>query len=194
MKFVRRSQVSCTCLVLCIFAFCCENESVWELDEKKVIKYEGKQQKKLLVSTITRERKTIFEFEFLLSLKDVITISCYNHVCVFVCTTIHNSQSRKKVGAEFYGSPKALFLFCIKKTDIIAFGVQMAILHYYKNYIQRRFIQWRFKKTSTFNKTFIISWRLVESGLTMVFFGGIIGAFVQASLNNLLFFFFLVLF
>ena len=52
----------------------------------------------------------------------------YTRVCVFVCTTIHNSQSRKKVGAEFYGSPKALFLFCIKKTDIIAFGVQMAIL------------------------------------------------------------------
>ena len=49
-------------------------------------------------------------------------------MCVFVCTTIHNSQSRKKVGAEFYGSPEALFLFCIKKTDIIAFGVQMAIL------------------------------------------------------------------
>ena len=55
---------------------------------------------------------------------------CYTHtrVCVCVCMTIHNSQSRKKVEAEFYGSAEALFLFCIKKTDIIAFGVQMAIL------------------------------------------------------------------
>ena len=59
---------------------------------------------------------------------------CYTHtrvcvcVCECVCTTIHNSQSRKKVEAEFYGSAEALFLFCIKKIDIIAFGVQMAIL------------------------------------------------------------------
>ena len=48
--------MSCTCLVLCIFASCCENEFLWELDEEKVIKYEGKWPKKLLISAITKEK------------------------------------------------------------------------------------------------------------------------------------------
>ena len=74
--------MSCACLVLCIFASCCENESIWEFDEEKVIKYEGKWPKKLLVSAITKERKTIFEFEFefLLSLQKLfVNLNSYCH-------------------------------------------------------------------------------------------------------------------
>ena len=72
--------MSCTCLVLCIFASCCENESLWELDEEKVIKYEGKWPKNLLISAINKERKTIFEFEFLLSLQKLfVNLNSYCH-------------------------------------------------------------------------------------------------------------------